>query len=126
MSKKTTDGEIATEPKKRVAESKFNAEKLRILIEEKKSAEEIMATLCIKHKQTLKQYLLRLIGLDRKVYDIPGMYVRNLKRPVLNFKGEIRITRNMLDFPGSTYAHGDQFEVEPDNEKIVLRRVVNQ
>lgn len=126
MSKKTSDDGKIIEPKKRIVESKFNAEKLRILIEEKKSAEEIMSTLSIKHKQTLKQYLLRLIGLDRKVYDIPGMYVRNLKRPVLNFKGEIRISRNMLDFPGSTYAHGDQFEVEPDNEKIVLRRIVDQ
>jgi hypothetical protein len=126
MSKKTPDNGMDTAPKKRVVESKFDAEKLRILIEEKKSAEEIMNILSIKHKQTLKQYLLRLIGLDRKVYDIPGMYVRNLKRPVLNFKGEIRVTRNMLDFPGSTYSHGDQFEVEPDNEKIVLRRIVDQ
>jgi hypothetical protein len=32
----------------------------------------------------------------------------------------------MLDFPGSTYQHNDQFEIEIDNEKIVLIRLADQ
>ncbi|WP_319759128.1 hypothetical protein [Maridesulfovibrio sp.] len=49
-----------------------------------------------------------------------------MKRPQVNFKGDIRLTKRMLDFPDSTYAHGDQFELEIDNEGIVLTRVVDK
>jgi len=125
MSKKDNSKEGTSEKKVRINESKFDAGKLRSLIEEKKTAEEIMVALNIKHRQTLKAALLKLISLDRKFYDISGMYVRNLKRPMINFKGEIKLTKNMLDFPGSTYDHGDQFEIEPSNEMLVLRRVTD-
>lgn len=124
MTKKEIIKANVEEQSRKIFESKFDAAKLRLLIEEKKSAKEIMEALGIKHLQSLKQYLLRLISLDRKFYDIPGMYVRNLKRPLINFKGEIRITKPMLDFAGSTYVNGDQFEIEADNEQIILRRVV--
>ena len=38
---------------------------------------------------------------------------------------QVRLTRNMLDFPGSTYEPNDQFEIEIDNEKIVLLRIID-
>jgi hypothetical protein len=31
----------------------------------------------------------------------------------------------MLDFPGTTYKHGDQFEIDIDNERIVMTRIVD-
>jgi len=124
MPKNNKTLDTGQEPKKRVIESKFDASKLRSLIEAKKSAAEIMESMNIKHKQTLKQYLLRLISLDRKVYEISDMYLRNLKRPVVNFKGEIKISKNMIDFPGCNYTHGDHFDIEADNEKIILTRII--
>jgi hypothetical protein len=45
---------------------------------------------------------------------------------MINFKNELRLTKRMLDFPGSTYQHNNQFEIEIDNEKIVLTRIVDQ
>lgn len=124
MTKKEIIKANVEERQRRIFESKFDAAKLRLLIEEKKTAEEILEVMKIKSKQTLKQYLLRLISLDRKFYEIPSMNVRSLQRPVINFKGEVRLTKLMLDFPGSTYTKGDQFEIEADNEIVKLRRIV--
>jgi len=124
MTKKEIIKANVEERQRRIFESKFDAAKLRLLIEEKKTAEEILEVMKIKSKQTLKQYLLRLISLDRKFYEIPSMNVRSLQRPVINFKGEVKLTKQMLDFPGSTYAKGDQFEIEADNETVTLRRIV--
>lgn len=120
MAKKQTD-----EPKKHF-ESKYDSTTLRKMINEGKTADEIQAELGIVSKQSLRQHVLKLISTDRKFYEIPGLYVRNLKRPMINFKGEIRLTKKMLDFPGSTYQHNDQFEVEVDNEKIILTRITDQ
>jgi len=114
------------ESKRKAFESKFDEKTLREMILAGKTADEIQQTLGVVSKQSLRQHVLKLINQDRKFYEIPGLYVRNLKRPMINFKGELRITKNMLDFPGSTYAHNDQFEVEVDNERIVLTRIVNQ
>lgn len=107
-------------------ESKYDSATLRRLITEGKTADEIQAELSIVSKQSLRQHVLKLINQDRQFYEVPGLYVRNLKRPMINFKGEIRLTKKMLDFPGSTYEHNDQFEIEIDNEKIVLARIVDQ
>jgi hypothetical protein len=106
-------------------ESKFDGSKLRGLIQDGKSASEIMAEFDIKSLQSLRQWVLRLINEDRQFYEVPGLYTRNLKRPQINFKGELRLTANMLSFQDSTYAHGDQFEIDIDNEQITLRRLTN-
>lgn len=121
MAKKSTDGS-----KKKHFESKFDEKALRELILAGKNADEIQQMLGIISKQSLRQHVMKIIHLDRKLYEVPGLYVRNLKRPVINFKGELRITKKMLDFSGSTYTHNDQFEIEADNEKIVLTRIVDK
>lgn len=112
--------------KKQHFESKYDSATLRKLITEGKTADEIQAELSIVSKQSLRQHVLKLINQDRQFYEVPKLYVRNLKRPMINFKGELRLTKKMLDFPGSTYQHNDQFEIEVDNEKIVLTRIVDQ
>jgi hypothetical protein len=106
-------------------ESKFDAKLLRQMIQDGKNADEIQDALGVVSKQSLRQHVLKLINEDRQFYEIPGLYVRNLKRPQVNFKGEIRLTKKMLEFRDSTYAHGDQFEMDIDNERIVLTRVTN-
>jgi len=121
MAKKITD-----ESKKKSFESKFDDKTLRELILAGKTADEIQQTLGIISKQSLRQHIMKIIHLDRKLYEVPGLYVRNLKRPMINFKGELCITKKMIDFPGSTYARNDQFEVEVDNERIILTRIVDQ
>jgi hypothetical protein len=106
-------------------ESKFDARLLRQMIQDGKNADEIQEALGVVSKQSLRQHVLKLINEDRQFYEIPGLYVRNLKRPQVNFKGEIRLTKKMLEFRDSTYAHGDQFEMDISNERIVLTRVSN-
>jgi len=124
MAKKNAD--VPTDgPKKRHFESKFNEKTLRDMINAGSTADEIQQALGVVSKQSLRQHVLKLITRDRKIYEIPGLYVRNLKRPVINFKGEVRLTKNMLEFPGSTYAPNDQFEIEVSNEKIVLTRIAD-
>lgn len=108
---------------KKSFESKYDAQKLRELIQAGKSADEIQKELGIVSKQSLRQHVLRLINQDRQFYEVAGLYVRNLKRPMINFKDEVRLTKKMIDFPGTTYKHGDSFEIEADNEKIVLTRI---
>ncbi len=124
MTKKDND-ETKSSPKKKHFESKFDEKTLRDMITAGKTADQIQEKLGIVSKQSLRQHVLKLITLDRKVYEVPGLYVRNLKRPMVNFKGEIRLTKKMIDFPGSTYASNDQFEIEIDNEKIILTRIVD-
>ncbi|NDY55611.1 hypothetical protein G3N56_02490 [Desulfovibrio sulfodismutans] len=122
MSKKESQSVLST-VKVRSTESKFDSSKLRQLIEQNKNADEMMTALNIKHKQTLKQYLLKLISVDRRFYEISGLNTRNSKTLVINSKGEIKIKKHMIDFPANTYSPGVQFDIEADNEKIVLRRV---
>lgn len=118
MSKKTEG-----EPKKKHFESKFDAQKLREMVLSGCNADQIQEALGVVSKQSLRQHVMKLCHEDQQFYHVPGLYVRNLSRPQINFKGEIRLSKKMLDFPGSTYVHGDQFEIEMDNHKIVLTRV---
>lgn len=108
---------------KRNFESKFDENKLRAMINAGNSADEIKEALGLVSKQSLRQHILKLINIDRQFYEVPGLYIRNTQRPVVNFKGEIRLSKKMLEFPGSTYSHNDQFEIQADNDRIVLTRI---
>ncbi len=117
MAKKGTPGS------RRMFESKYDENRLRTMIKEGQSASQIKEDLGIATMQSLRQHVMRLINTDRTFYDVPGLYVRGQRLPQINFKGEIRLTPKMMDFEGSTYKHGDKFEIEIDNEKITLSRV---
>jgi hypothetical protein len=125
MAKKDKD-ESKDGVKRRNIESKFDEKGLRDMINAGKTADEIQQALGVVSRQSLRQHILKLITRDRKVYEVPGLYVRNLKRPIINVKGDIRLTKQMLDFPGSSYAPNDQFEIEIDNEKIILVRLSDE
>lgn len=117
MAKKKSAGSKA------MFESKYDANKLRELITTGHTADQIQEALGIASKQSLRQHILKLINEDRQFYDVPGLYVRNQRLPMVNFKGEIRLTKKQLSFPNSTYKHGDKFEIHATNEVITLTRM---
>ncbi|GEM_PF-542347 len=112
--------------KSKMFESKYDANLLRSLIKEGKTADEIQEALNLASRQSLKQHILRLINEDGKFYEVAGLYRDAKKKPMINYKGDIRITKKMLSFEGSTYKHNDQCEISADNEKIVLTRIVSK
>ncbi|ACS79491.1 hypothetical protein [Maridesulfovibrio salexigens] len=112
--------------KSKMFESKYDANILRNLIKEGKNADEVQDALGLASRQSLKQHILRLINEDGKFYEVAGLYRDAKKNPMINFKGDIRITKRQLSFEGSTYKHNDQFEISADNEKIVLTRIVSK
>jgi hypothetical protein len=124
MTKKSSE-ETKGERKRKRFESKFDEKMLRDMINAGNNADEIQVALGVVSKQSLRQHVLKLITRDRNIYEIPGLYVRNLKRPIITVKGEVRLTKNMLAFTGSTYVPNDQFEIEIDNERIILTRIVD-
>lgn len=118
--------DVSSQKKTKMFESKYDASFLRGLIKDGKTADEIQEALNLASRQSLKQHILRLINEDGKFYEVAGLYRDAKKNPMVNFKGDIRITKKQLLFEGSTYKHNDQFEISADNEKIVLTRIVSK
>ena len=110
-------------PKKRKNESKFDANKLRLLIKEGKTANEIMELLQISHKQILKHHVMRLCSMDSCYYEVIGLFGQNSRKAYVNAKGIITLKNNMIDF-GNLELIPDvtQFDVEVDeeNHRIIL------
>ena len=79
--------------------SVFNSEKLRKLIEDRKTMAEIKAELNVT-TTTLNNHLLKLMQLDGKVYKIHGSGVRNTVPKVT--KNGLKITKGMLESYGFT------------------------
>ena len=65
MSKKSSD---STVDKVKKQESKYDANVLRDLIRNGKTASEIMMAMSIGHKQILKHHVLRLIATDKESF----------------------------------------------------------
>lgn len=104
-------------------ESKFDEKVLREMIQNGAHAEDIKQTLGIVSMQSLRQHVMKLCHLDKIYYDVKGLYVRNLKRPQINFKGDLRLTKKMLSDSG--FSHGDQFDMIIDGNTITLTRVTD-
>ena len=81
------------------ARSVFNSEKLRKLIEDRKTMAEIKAELNVT-TTTLNNHLLKLMQLDGQVYKIHGSGVRNTVPKVT--KNGLKITKGMLESYGFT------------------------
>ncbi len=79
--------------------SVFNSEKLRKLIEDRKTMAEIKAELNVT-TTTLNNHLLKLMQLDGKVYKIHGSGVRNTVPKVT--KNGLKITKGLLESFGFT------------------------
>ena len=101
-------------------ETKFDATKLRTLITEGKTAQQIMDAFGI-NKNNLKANLVKLMTLDEKFYKIEGMDARAVSGNAKLSKTGIHLSPTLLANYG--FSQGDEFKVSCLEEgKIVLEK----
>ena len=101
-------------------ESKFDAMKLRTMITEGKTAQQILDAFGI-DKVTLKNHLLKLMQMDEKFYKIGGMETRAVSGNAKFSKNGLRLSPSLLSNYGFTL--GDEFKVSSLEEgKILLEQ----
>ena len=98
----------------------YDAMRLRKLIQEKKTAKEIMGALNISHTQVLKHHLLKLCATDQKYYEIPGLYNRNSRKAFVNAKGEIKLNMKNIDFGDVVFKPETEFDVTISATQVIL------
>ena len=108
---------------KKKIESKYDPKTLRSLVKEGLDAPAIMERMGIKHKQTLKQYLLKLISTDRVLYDVKGLYLKDSKRPKVK-QGILKINLKAHDLGDLEVNENDEFSVEVSDGKIILTQIL--
>ncbi|WP_075367612.1 hypothetical protein, partial [Desulfosporosinus metallidurans] len=106
----STDVQDGTAKKK--IESKYDPKTLRSLIKEGLDAATIMERMKIKHRQTLKQYILKLISTDRVLYEVKGLYLKDSKRPKVNQFGFLKVNLKAHDLGDLEVNEGDEFTIE--------------
>jgi len=121
MSKKSSDSRV---DKVKKQESKYDANVLRDLIRNGKTASEIMLAMDIGHKQILKHHVLKLIATDKEFYEVPGLYDKNRRKAFVNSRGEIRLRMPNIDFKGMSLEPDTEFDVVVEDDKIILIRIV--
>ena len=100
--------------------SKFDAMKLRTMITEGKTAQQILDAFGI-DKVTLKNHLLKLMQMDEKFYKIEGMGDRAVSGNVKFSKNGLRLSPSLMGNYG--FEFGDEFKVSCLEEgKIVLEK----
>ena len=109
---------------KKKLESKYDRKTLRSLIKEGLDAATIMERMQIKHRQTLKQYILKLISTDRVLYEVKGLYLKDSKRPKVNQQGILKINLKAHDLGDLEINEGDEFSVEFIDGKISLTKIL--
>ncbi len=110
------------EPKRKM-ESKYDPRVLRQLVKDGLDASQIMDRMGIKHRQTLKQYILKLISTDRVLYEVKDLYLKDSKRPKVNQQGILKINLKVHDLGDVQVNEGDEFSVEIIEGKIVLTKI---
>jgi hypothetical protein len=101
-------------------ETKFNADKLRTMITEGKTAQQIIDTFGIK-KNNLKAHLLKLMQMDEKFYKIEGIADRTASDIAKFSKNGLRLSSTLLANYG--FSQGDEFKVScMEAGKIVLEK----
>src|SRR5574344_107621 len=116
MSKKSSDSRV---DKVKKQESKYDANVLRDLIRNGKTASEIMLAMDIGHKQILKHHVLKLIATDKEFYEVPGLYDKNRRKAFVNSRGEIRLRMSNIDFKGMPLTPEAEFDVVVEDNKII-------
>ena len=125
MSKKNDSAamDVQEGPEKKKIESKYNPSLLRECIFGGMTASEIMSKMDVKHRQTLKQYVLKLMSDDKTYYEVKGLYLKNSRRPKVNNKMELKIYLKSLDLQGMSIGEGDEFSILVEDQKIILTKV---
>ena len=124
MSKKTDTAAVEEQEgfDKKKIESKYNPSLLRECIFNGMDASEIMVKMDVKHRQTLKQYVLKLMSDDKTYYEVKGLYLKNSRRPKVNNKMELKIYLKSLDLHGMSIGEGDEFSILVEDQKIILTK----
>jgi len=125
MSKKTDSNSVDVQDssEKKKFESRYNPTILRECIQNGLDASEIMTKMEIKHRQTLKQYVLKLMSDDKAYYEVKGLYLKNSRRPKVNNKLELKLYLKNLELQGLVVNEGDEFTISVENEMIILTKV---
>jgi len=125
MSKKndSTAMDVQEGSEKKKIESKYNPSLLRECIFNGMDASEIMIKMDVKHRQTLKQYVLKLMSDDKTYYEVKGLYLKNSRRPKINNKMELKIYLKNLDLQGLVVNEDDEFSILVEDGKIILTKV---
>jgi len=98
---------------------RYNPDRLREMIEEGKSAKEIMKALKIS-PFTLQEHLVMLQNQDEKVYIIKGLFNDPEAEPAVKKEGLV-FSKEMLEKTGFT--PGDAFEMEVQEDRIILKKI---
>ena len=125
MSKKndSVSMDVQDGSEKKKIESKYNPSLLRECIFNGMDASEIMVKMDVKHRQTLKQYVLKLMSDDKTYYEVKGLYLKNSRRPKINNKMELKIYLKNLDLQGLVVNEDDEFSILVEDGKIILTKV---
>ncbi len=101
--------------------TKFQPEKLRQMIDQGKTAREIMKELGIS-RFTLKEHLLLLQRRDKQAYTIEGLFEdEEQRRRTIKFRrGKILSPPTLAE---KKFKPGDAFEMEERDERIILRKL---
>ncbi|WP_029459557.1 hypothetical protein [Solidesulfovibrio alcoholivorans] len=118
----TTD--VQDRKTKKKTESKFDPQVLRQMVKDGLNAAEIMIRLQLKTRQTLKQHIAKLIQIDRQLYEVKGLYLKDSKRPRINQFGFLKINMKVQDLGDLKIEEGDQFNVEVLDGKIILTKLI--
>lgn len=121
--KNETNGDVPDQQSKKKLESKYDAKLLRQLVKDGLDATQIMQKMSIRHKQTLKQYILKLISTDRVLYEVKDLYTKDSKRPRVNQTGFLRINLNAHDLGDIEVNEGDEYSVEVIGNQIILTKI---
>ena len=122
--KNGTTTEIQEKASKKKTESKYDPKTLRVLIKEGLDAATIMERMQIRHRQTLKQHVGKLISMDRELYEIKGLYLKGSKRAKVNQQGILKINLKAYDLGDLEINEDDEFAVEAIDGKIILTKIL--
>jgi hypothetical protein len=99
---------------------RYDPDKLRTMIEEGKTAREIIKEFNIS-PYTLREHLVMLQELDKKVYIIKGLFDHSEKEKPKYHKEGIVFSKEILDKSG--FEPGDAFEMVVEDDKIILKKI---
>jgi hypothetical protein len=98
----------------------YQPEKLRKLIQEGKTAKEIMKELSIS-SWSLKEHLLLLQRQDKQFYDVQGLKSVDWQQQPHHIQEGIIFSPRMLEKTG--FKPGDEFEMIVEQDRIILKKL---
>jgi len=101
---------------------RYDPDKLRKMIEEGKTTKEITKAFKIS-PYTLREHLVMLQELDKKVYIIKGLFDHSETRNPKFKKEGIVFSKEILEKTG--FEPGDAFEMKVEDDRIILKKIQN-